>query len=193
MPWSVRSTGDEWCVYKEGESKPVGCHASRNKAVAQQRALYANEAKTASAVQNGGNVTFQVEAPREYEEALVATLKQLTQQMDAVTLRVQRDEEIMERILTLVAGVNDREDRDYTELRSALTAALEQPAPEPPVVNVTVPEPVVTVNVPEARVEVTTPQPVVNVTIPPAKREIKFERDPMSGQITNAEVVELDG
>lgn len=50
MPWQVKARGDEWCVFKEGDSEPVGCHASRERALAQQRALYANESGMAASV-----------------------------------------------------------------------------------------------------------------------------------------------
>ena len=195
MPWSIVQRDDEWCVVKEGESKPVGCHASRSRALKQQAALYAQEKSTVGSVENGSGL-FNVQVtspPQEQNEEVVAILASVTERLVALTFRQERNEELMGRMVNVLAALNERSDSEREELRAALTAATARPDPEPPIVNITVPEPVVTVNVPEARVQVTTPQPVVNVTIPPAKREIKFERDPMSGQITNAEVVELDG
>src|SRR5574342_737197 len=53
MPYLIKKKPDkaEWCVYKEGaDGKPMGdphgCHPSHDKAMAQMRALYANEGKS---------------------------------------------------------------------------------------------------------------------------------------------------
>jgi len=48
MPYIVKSRGNEQCVYKEGDDgeptgEPLGCHATRQEAVSQMRALYAAE------------------------------------------------------------------------------------------------------------------------------------------------------
>jgi len=45
MPWKVFAKGDEFCVYKLTEAgdrtgEPLGCHPSKEKAMAQMRALY---------------------------------------------------------------------------------------------------------------------------------------------------------
>jgi hypothetical protein len=45
VPWSIEKRGSKFCVVKQGETKPVpgGCHPTKEKAVAHQRALYASE------------------------------------------------------------------------------------------------------------------------------------------------------
>lgn len=45
MPWEVREHNGKWCVFKEGEDSPIsgGCHETKKEAMAQLRALYANE------------------------------------------------------------------------------------------------------------------------------------------------------
>lgn len=48
IPWEVKKSGDKFCVYKKGESAPINggngsCHATREQAVRQMRALYASE------------------------------------------------------------------------------------------------------------------------------------------------------
>lgn len=43
MPYEVRKSGSEYCVFKEGTSDKLGCHPTEAKAKAQMRALYANE------------------------------------------------------------------------------------------------------------------------------------------------------
>lgn len=51
MPWEVRASGDQFCVYKEGEDTPIegGCHATEEEANAQLEALYANTDETKAA------------------------------------------------------------------------------------------------------------------------------------------------
>ena len=51
MPWEVRASGDQFCVYKEGEDTPIegGCHATEDEANAQLEALNANTEETKAA------------------------------------------------------------------------------------------------------------------------------------------------
>lgn len=46
MPWEIKKNGDQECIHKKGESKPIkgGCHSSHADAVKHLKALYANEA-----------------------------------------------------------------------------------------------------------------------------------------------------
>lgn len=53
MPYLIRKSGDEWCVYKEdADGNPIGdslgCHDSEEKAESQRRAIYANESDKAA-------------------------------------------------------------------------------------------------------------------------------------------------
>lgn len=53
MPWKVVQRGEEYCVMKEnpdGSMTSVHCHPTRDKAIAQQRALYANTEKELLAI-----------------------------------------------------------------------------------------------------------------------------------------------
>lgn len=43
MPFSIIQRGGEHCVIREGNPKPLGCHATRDEALAQLRAVQANE------------------------------------------------------------------------------------------------------------------------------------------------------
>jgi hypothetical protein len=50
MPWSVKKDsrcGSGYAVVKDSNNEVVACHKSRKSAIAQQRALYASEAKKA--------------------------------------------------------------------------------------------------------------------------------------------------
>lgn len=50
MPWRIEQRDGKFCVIKESDGENEGCHETREEAVEQQRALYANEpAMTASA------------------------------------------------------------------------------------------------------------------------------------------------
>jgi hypothetical protein len=52
MPWSVKKDsrcGSGYAVVKDSNNEVIACHKSKKSAVAQQRALYASEAKTAKA------------------------------------------------------------------------------------------------------------------------------------------------
>jgi hypothetical protein len=51
MPWSVKKDsrcGSGYAVVKDSNNEVVACHKSRKSAIAQQRALYASEAKKAA-------------------------------------------------------------------------------------------------------------------------------------------------
>lgn len=43
MPYEIRAQGGEFCVMKQGTNERMGCHPTREKAMAQMRALHANE------------------------------------------------------------------------------------------------------------------------------------------------------
>lgn len=43
MPYEVKKSGDQYCVYKQGTKKKLGCHATRKEADDQMAALYAKE------------------------------------------------------------------------------------------------------------------------------------------------------
>ena len=44
MPYNVIESGSEFCVVKKSDGKKMGCHPTKEKAMVQMRALYANEA-----------------------------------------------------------------------------------------------------------------------------------------------------
>ena len=81
MPWSLKQRGSQWCVVKQGETEPVpgGCHSSREKALAHQRALYANEPSARTGSVRG--MVAPLKPPRswfELEEANDLTPLQIT-------------------------------------------------------------------------------------------------------------------
>jgi hypothetical protein len=183
MPWHIEMKGDEWCVIKDADGSSAGCHATKSRATAQLRALYANESSTASV--NGH------EEERVENELLSATLvsnnlvsANLVSTLNALMERMQASEQALTASLEAIVQEfkNDRE-----EMVQALTASASAPAP---VVNVNVPEtppPSVNVEIPPA----TDPQVNVAIEDPPRTRRVIFERSP-EGRLTGATIEELD-
>lgn len=60
MPWSIEKRKNEFCVVGGKDGGTVACHASRAKAVAHMRALYANEKPKAKASIDGQEFTVLV-------------------------------------------------------------------------------------------------------------------------------------
>jgi hypothetical protein len=183
MPWQVRASGDEWCVYKEGETKPVGCHASRNRAVAQQRALYANEeAQTASAADLPLKIEFS-SVKEDVAPALIASI-------EAITEKLREQDEVMRHVTDALMKIAETVVADRQELLAALTAAAQAPAPEAPVVHVHAAEmPAPIVNVPAQAA----PDVHVTVEAPESKqRKVVFERDPLTGRAISASLEETE-
>ncbi len=207
MPWSLERRDGKYCVVKQGASAPVpgGCHDSRADAIKHQRALYARESMTASRYD-------ELDAQPDPEpEPVVESAPQTSPVMAEILALLAREQQEK----SLVASVAEQQTlisqqfADAAAERQALVAALGRmgsptinvPAAEvnvhvpPAEVNFTVPpaevnvtvEPA-TVNVPAAQITV---QPAdVNVTIPERQKTVTFERDPLTFQVTKAEVTE---
>ena len=192
MPWSVKARGDEWCVVKDSDGHVEGCHASRERALAQQRALYAQEASTAAVAEPNGKpepVKIQIGPDRdESAQALVAAV-------DAITERLASTEQVMASVVSALEKITESAASDREAFREALTAAANQPEP---VVNITIPEilipeqpsPTVNVHVPKSQILVPSqPTPVVNVTLPGTKKTVTFTRN-LQGEVEQAEILE---
>lgn len=121
--------------------------------------------------------------------AMVASMEKLHEE-------VKEDRKLLAQLVGSLMKMQEdaRTDREkMAQTLDALVAGLT--LPEFPEVNVHVPAPEVTVNVPEAQVEITVPTPEVNVRVdaPTTRREVTFERDPLTQMIASAKVVESDG
>jgi hypothetical protein len=191
MPWSIQRKDDEWCVIKDSDGSSAGCHATRERALKQQRALYAQESQTASVEENGSPMRVEIapaEQNRVVEEALVASLGEMSK--------------TLEQVVGVLGKIVDTQNEDREAFTHALTAAANRPEPEAPVVNVYVPEIVipdqppatVNVHVPKTKLLIpAAPAPVVNVTLPGSKKTVKFTRN-LNGEVESADIVEeLDG
>lgn len=182
MPWSIVHKGDEWCVIKDADGSSAGCHATRERALKQQRALYAQESQTAAAENGVPAVKVELSSDTsERDAALVASMKAMTQ--------------TLEQVVDALAQVVETQNADRAALTEAITAAANQPEP---VVNVYVPEivlpeqpsPTVNVHVPKTKLLLpTAPTPVVNVTLPGSKKTVKFTRN-LQGEVEQAEIEE---
>jgi hypothetical protein len=195
MPWSIRRKEDEWCVIKDDDGSSAGCHATRERALRQQRALYAQEAQTASVApeENGGPMRVEIAAATtSADEALLASISALTE-------RLEKADEVMTAMVDALGKVVETQNADRAALTQALTAAANQPEP---VVNVYVPEIVVpeqppatvNVHVPKSKIMIpASPTPIVNITMPGSKKTVKFTRN-LNGEVESADIVEeLDG
>jgi hypothetical protein len=182
MPWSIERRQDEWCVINPDGSS-AGCHATRERALRQQRALYAQESSTAS-VENGAPAV-KVELSSDTaarDTALVASMEALT--------------DTLSQVVDALAAVVETQNADRDAFTQALTAAANRPEPEAPVVHVTVPDiilpeqPTINVHVPKTKILIpNAPTPVVNVTMPGTKKTVKFTRN-LNGEVEQAEIEE---
>jgi len=201
MSWSLERRDNEWLVLNEDGSSE-GSHPSRADAIKHQRRLYATEARVASMYAELDSM------PEPEPEPIVADVPQTSPVMAEILALLAREQQEK----SLVASVAEQQtliSQQFAEAaaeRQALVAALgrmgsptinlpEMRAPDvtvnvpPAEVNFTAPE--VNVHVPPA--EVTVHSPDVNVTVeapPPVQKTVTFERDPLTQQVTKAEVVE---
>jgi hypothetical protein len=185
VPWSISQRNDEWCVIKDDDGSTAGCHATRERALRQQRALYAQEAQTASVEENGGPMRVEIapaEQSRVVEEALVASLTEMSKTLVEV--------------VDALGKIVETQNADRDAFTQALTAAANRPEPAPPVVHVTVPDiilpdqPTINVHVPKSKILIPqAPTPVVNVTLPGSKKTVKFTRN-LNGEVESADIVE---
>jgi len=207
MPWQLEHRSEGWCVIKEGESSPVagGCHSSRADAIKHQRALYANESRVAS-------MYADLDAQPEPTPAVVyaeplpvvqqSSLSPLATELVGLLLKDDRERSLVASVAESQAKMAEQQNED----RQALVAALERmgsptfnvPAAEvtvnvpPSEVSVNVPPAEVTVNVPDVNVSVDAPQVTVRpqINLPSVQKTVTFERDPLTQQVTKAEVTE---
>lgn len=87
MPWSIEMRDGKHCVIKDSDGSNEGCHATREEALAQQRALYATESRRASMttveIPEGAKVTITIpgldpeEASEQLREVLTAAVAPL--------------------------------------------------------------------------------------------------------------------
>jgi hypothetical protein len=182
MPYAIEHRGDEWCVIKESDGKSMGCHASRNQALAQQRALYANEAQTAAVNETPPPIKLEFGSVQaDVAPALIASI-------EAITNKIAAQDEVLRNVTAALTTIAETVAADRQELMAALTAAAQVPVPEAPVVNVHIPEqPAPVVHVPQQSA------PDVHVTVEAAEqkqRKVVFERDPLTGQTISASLEE---
>jgi hypothetical protein len=192
MPWNLSQREGKWCVVKQGESSPVpgGCHPDRASAIKHQRALYANESRMASVYDELDaqpdiipTEPQQPEARSELvkieigDQALTAAL---VQKMDAMSERQAETER------ALVAALHAIGTRDSVVNVEAPSVTVEPAVWTVEAPHVIVESPTVNVEAPNVTVE----SPDVNVVLPERQKTITFERDPLTQQVTSADVVE---
>jgi hypothetical protein len=199
MSWSLERRDNEWLVLNEDGSS-AGSHASRTDAIKHQRRLYATEARVASMYADLDSHTEPF-----VEKPVPPDISPLSLELVSMIARAAEEKAL---VASAAQAREEQQRAEIQEERQALVAALgrmgspvinlpEMKAPDVTVnvpaaeVNFSVPAPEVTVNVPPA--EVTVHSPDVNVTVeapPPVQKTVTFERDPLTQQVTKAEVVE---
>ncbi len=207
MPWSLEHRSEGWCVIKEADGSVAGCHDTRVDAIRQQKALYANESRMAS-------LYVELDAQDYPEPVLSPTVTEppaTSPVMAEILALLARDQQEK----SLVASVAEHQNlisqqfQEAAAERQALVAALGRMGSPtinlpPSEINISVPPADVMVTVPPAEVNVTVEQPEINipapqitvqpsdvtVTLPERTKTVTFERDPLTHEVTSAEVVE---
>lgn len=199
MPWHVEERDGEYCVIKDSDGKSAGCHPSREKANAQMRALYANEGTTAGLEldwgdffeeeQNGqGPLRIEVgQAPDRAVEAIVAALTKMSERLIAAEERQIEFVEIVQKLKEVVES--DRE--ALVASIGHMTDAIKEAVTLRPDVVVNVPE-FEFPEIPAPVVNVQPPEVTVQYTPQDGTKTIKIERDPLSGMIASATVIESE-
>lgn len=209
MPWSIQRRDGRFCVVKDADGEVEGCHATRVDAVKQQRALYANESRMASMYDELDSVTEEWVEPEPAAQVPAVpqngVLSPLASELVGMLLKDEREKSLIASLASSMDRIADHVGKTDEE-RAALVAALGQvsqpivnvpatvvnvePTPvtvEAPEVHVAAPE--VNVAPPEVHVEAAK-APVVHVHQPRTTKTVTFERDPVTGDVSKAEVVE---
>lgn len=198
MPWNLSQRDGKWCVVKVGESSPVpgGCHATRMEAIKHQRALYASESRMASMYSELDEIT------EEHALEVVPAVPVSAAASELVKIEIGKENEALTAsVLAQMEKMSERE----AQTQAALVAALHAIGTRSPEVhvaapnvdvaapNVTVESPAVTVEAPNVTVEAAAAPNVTvhpEINLPSPSKTVTFERDPLTGQVSKAEVTE---
>lgn len=208
MPWSLERRENEWVVLAEDGSS-VGAYAERSDAIKHQRRLYANDARVAAMYAELDAMPDEVLQQNvvEADPPSPSGMSAVTAEIMALLLREEKERSLVASVAESQSLIS-RQFEEAAAERQALVAALGRMGS--PVINVPAQAaPEVTVNVPAAEVNFTAPAPEVNVHVPPAEvtvnspdvnvtveapapvqKTVTFERDPLTHQVTRADVVE---
>lgn len=196
MPWHLESRSGKVCVIKDADGSVAGCHDSRTDAIKHQRALYANESRMASmydeldamdvpaleSIQEHGmpvaeikpSELVKIEIGKE-NEALTAALMERMEQMDL------RAAETQQALVAALHAIGTRSPEVHVAAAPAPNVTVEAAPPAEVKVDVHVPE--------QAAPEISF-NPQIDVQMPAVSKTITFERDPLTQQVTQAEVTE---
>jgi hypothetical protein len=186
-------------VVSEADGNVMGCHESRTDAVKQSAALYANESRVAS-------MYAELDAQPDPEPVVQLEVEPVAAVSRVVKIEIPTDEALTASVMQQMERMSERQARTDQALVAALEAigAKENivnvhSAPitvNPTPVNVEAPNVTVeapTVNVPPTTVNVAAPNVTVkapDVVLPERQKTVTFERDPLTQQVTRAEVTE---
>jgi len=207
MPWHLENRDGKVCVIKDADGSVAGCHDSRTDAIKQQRALYANESRTAAmyAELDAQDYGWEEEKEAPVPAVLEDSLSPFAAQLVGLILKDEREKSLTASLAQSMDSISARMAAEKEE-RTALVAALSaigQPVinvetPEvtvhvpPAEVRVDVPAAEVTVNTPEVKVDVPAPQVTFSpeINLPSSSKTVTFERDPLTGHVSSAEIRE---
>jgi hypothetical protein len=184
VPWSISEREGRYCVVKDDDGEVEGCHETREKALAQQRALYANEPGMRASLELDTEALMEEffpepdpPAPIQVQVEAVAPdfLPALVGALEALSERLIASEERQERIVNVLENLASAAAADRETLIATIRTLVDT---EPPFVKVDVPQG------PAPLVTVETPRPQRTV------RTVKVERDPF-GVMIGATVEEV--
>lgn len=119
MPWKVAKSSScpdskPWAVVKEGESSPSGCHASREEAIAQQSALYAQEGDSEKSASFPTSFSEAEESDQASE--IIFRLDSLNSRFQKLVSNIMDNEEIVDKVSAINVLVDE-----YTERIQAIS------------------------------------------------------------------------
>ena len=198
MPWSLDRRDGRWCVIKDSDGSTAGCHDSRADAIKQQRALYANESRVAAMYAELDEMVEEVlepvtlrEEPKPTSELVRieigkehdALIASLSDRMEAMAIREQETQLALVAALQQI-GLRENVFSPHVNVEAAPTPNVTVEAPPPAEVKVDV-------HVPEQAAPQVHLSPEIHLPEPaPITKTVTFERDPLTGQVSQAEVTE---
>jgi hypothetical protein len=189
MPWRIERRDGRYCVVKSDDGDVEGCHDSRAQAIKQQRALYAQESRTASLYE-------ELDAVVVPEALVVPDLEEPPDSPKSELVKIEIGQDtgaLTASLFSQMERMNERQQRSDEALIAALEALgsreVSMPAPNITVEPAVIPAPEVRIDPPQVTVQA--PQVTINpeFVLPTSKRTVTVKRGP-DGRMTGAEVEE---
>src|SRR5678815_3636171 len=110
MPWRLENRDGKVCVIKESDGSVAGCHDSRTDAIKQQRALYANESRTAAMYAELDAQDYGWEEPKEepVPAVLEDSLSPFAAQLVGLILKDEREKSLTASLAQSMDSISQR-------------------------------------------------------------------------------------